>query len=181
VNQIDDIAMMTEVVRRRFSDKRDFEALPDLLLVDGGKGHLNQVLAVLKELDLTDQVPVAGLAKEVRPAAKQGPGSGDRLYVPGRKNPLVIKNDPRLLFLLARLRDEAHRFALTYYQRRHRGNLLHSRLDQVSGIGVKRRRALLRRFGSVKRIAEASVEEIGQVPGISMKLAERIHATFRGD
>jgi len=177
VTQIDDTAMMAEVVQRRFTDERDSKVLPDLLVVDGGKAQLNQALAVLKEIDLADQVPVVALAKRPRAAGKLGSSSGDRLYIPGRKNPLVVKDDPALLFLLARLRDEAHRFAIGYYQNRHRRELLRSSLEQIRGIGPKRRRDLLRHFGSVKQLAEASVEEISQVPGISRKLAEHI---FKG-
>ncbi len=181
VNQIDDTAMMAEVIQRRFTDERDSEVLPDLLVVDGGKGQLNKTLAVLEELDLTDRVPVAGLAK--RPPTNAGLGSspGDRLYLPGRKNPLVVKDDPALLLLLARLRDEAHRVAIGYYQKRHRRELLRSSLDRVRGIGPKRRRDLLRQFGSVRRLAEASVEEINRVPGISLSLAENVHAALRAE
>ena len=127
---------------------------------------------------MADRVPVVGLAKRPRVTAKPGPSSGDRLYIPGRKKPLVVNDEPSLLFLLARLRDEAHRFAISYYQKRHRRELLQSSLDQVSGIGPKRRRDLLSQFGSVKLLAAASVEEISRVPGISRKLAENIHAAL---
>lgn len=179
VNQIDDTAMMAEVIQRRFTAARDAKVLPDLLVVDGGRGQLNQALAVLRELDLADRVAVVGLAKRPRVTAKLDPSSGDRLYIPGRKKPLVVNDDPSVLFLLARLRDEAHRFAISYYQKRHRRELLQSSLDQVSGIGPKRRRALLNQFGSVKLLAAAPVEEISGVPGISRKLAENIHAALR--
>jgi excinuclease ABC subunit C len=181
VNQIDDTAMMAEVIQRRFTAARDSKVLPDLLVVDGGRGQLNQALAVLKELGLADRVPVVGLAKRPRVTAKLGPSSGDRLYIPGRKKPLVVNDEPSLLFLLARLRDEAHRFAISYYQKRHRRELLQSSLDQVSGIGPKRRRALLSQFGSVKLLAAASVEEMSRVPGISPKLAANIHAALHGE
>jgi excinuclease ABC subunit C len=181
VDQIDDTAMMAEVIRRRFTGEKDSEVLPDLLMVDGGKGQINQALAVLKELHLAERVPVVGLAKKPRSNGKSDSSSGDRLYIPGRKNPLVLKDDPSLLHLLARVRDEAHRFAISYYQKMHRRQLLQSRLDQVRGIGPKRRRDLLRKFGSVKRLAEASVEELTQVPGISQKLAASILAALGGE
>jgi excinuclease ABC subunit C len=181
VDQIDDTAMMAEVVKRRFTDVRDSEVLPDLLVVDGGKGQLNQALAILQELDLKDRVPVVGLAKKPRTIAEVRSNLGDRLYIPGRKNPLLVKNDPPLLFLLARLRDEAHRVAISYYQKRHRRGALQSRLDDIHGIGPKRRRDLLLQFGSVKRLAKASVAEISQVPGISRRLAENIGAALRED
>jgi excinuclease ABC subunit C len=178
VAQIDDTAMMAEIVRRRFTDKKDFKVLPDLLLVDGGRGHLNQAMAVLSELDLIDRVPVVGIAKRPKTAAGVAADANDRLYIAGRKRPLLVKDDPPLLFLLARLRDEAHRFAISYYQRRHRQELLQSRLDEIHGIGPKRRRDLIHYFGSVKKLAEAPVAEISQVQGISRMLAERIHSSL---
>jgi excinuclease ABC subunit C len=181
VDQIDDTAMMAEVIRRRFTHERDSKTLPDLLVVDGGKGQLNQTLAVLEELDLLDRVPVVALAKKMRATPEVGPETSDRLYLPGRKNPLLLKNIPPLHFLLGRLRDEAHRFAVSYYQNRHRQSTLQSRLDEIRGIGPKRRRKLIRRFGSVRRLADASVEDISQVPGVSRKLAASICAALRGE
>jgi excinuclease ABC subunit C len=174
VVQIDDPAMMAEVIRRRFTDERDSKVLPDLLVVDGGKAQLNQTMAILDDLDLKGMVPVVALAKKQRPAEQAEPGKSDRLYLAGRKTPLVLKNDPPLQFLLGRLRDEAHRFAIEYYQKRHRKSTLHSRLDDIRGIGPKRRRALIQYFGSVKQLSKATVEEISQVAGVSSKLAEEI-------
>ncbi|UCE83886.1 MAG: excinuclease ABC subunit UvrC [Deltaproteobacteria bacterium] len=179
VDQIDDTAMMAEVLNRRFTDVRDAKILPDVLVVDGGKAQLNQALAVLKNLDLDGLIQVVGLAKTPRSTAKADRNLGDRLYLPGRKNPLLLKHDPPLFSLLGRLRDEAHRFAITYYQKRHRREALQSLLDEVSGIGPKRRRDLMQRFGSVKRLASASVEEISRVPGISPKLAQKIHSALQ--
>ncbi|UCG14348.1 MAG: excinuclease ABC subunit UvrC [Deltaproteobacteria bacterium] len=177
----DDTAMMAEVLKRRFTDERDSQFLPDLLVVDGGRGQLNRALSVLAELDLSAQVPVAGLAKTPRRDSQSGPNPGDRLYLTGQNRPLLLKEDPPLHFLLARLRDEAHRFAIRYYQKRHRRGSLRSRLDKVCGIGPKRRRDLIRHFGSVRSLVAASVEELTQVRGISWKLAERIHVALRGD
>jgi excinuclease ABC subunit C len=119
-------------------------------------------------------VPVVGLAKKPRPAKQVEQGESDRLYLAGRKTPLLLSKDPPLHFLLARLRDEAHRFAIEYYQKRHRKSTLHSRLDEISGIGPKRRRALIHYFGSVNQLAKATVDEISQVSGVSSKLAEEI-------
>jgi excinuclease ABC subunit C len=174
VAQIDDTAMMAEVLERRFTDARDSKILPDLVVVDGGKAQLNQAVAILEKLNLLDRVPVVALAKKPRTTKEVVADLGDRLYLPGRKNPLLLKNDPPLLFLLGRLRDEAHRSAISYYQQRHRRSTLRSRLDEIYGIGPKRRRDLMREFGSVSRLAKASVEEISQVPGISRDLAEKI-------
>jgi excinuclease ABC subunit C len=178
VVQIDDPAMMAEVIRRRFTDGRDARVLPDLLVVDGGKAQLNQAMAILDDLDLKGMVPVVALAKKQRPAKQVEPGQSDRLYLAGRKTPLLLSNDPPLLFLLGRLRDEAHRFAIEYYQKRHRKSTLHSRLDEIPGIGPKRRRALIQYFGSVKQLSKATVEEISQVAGVSSKLAEEIFSAL---
>jgi excinuclease ABC subunit C len=181
VDGIDDTAMMAEVLHRRFTDVRKEQTTPDLLVVDGGKAQLNKALAVMRDLELADLVPVVALAKKARTTTEAEPHATDRLYVPGRKNPLELKKDPPLLFLLGRLRDEAHRFAISYYQKRHRKQTLQSRLDEIRGIGPKRRRNLILHFGSVKRLAEAQAEEISQVPGISYKLAESICTALRGD
>ena len=181
VVQMDDPAMMAEVLRRRFTDTRDSQILPDLLVVDGGKGQLNQAIAILDELELQNVVPVVALAKKQRATKELESIGSDRLYIPGRKNPLLLKNDPPLLFLLGRLRDEAHRFAITYYQKRHRKSTLQSRLDDIRGIGPKRRRNLIQHFGSVKRLAKATIEEISQVSGVSPSLAEEIYAALRSN
>jgi excinuclease ABC subunit C len=181
VDRIDDTAMMAEVLNRRFADVRKEQALPDLLVVDGGKAQLNQALAVLRDFELADLVPVVALAKKPRTRTQAEANATDRLYLPGRKNPLELQKDPPLLFLLGRLRDEAHRFAVSYYQKRHRKQTLQSRLDEIRGIGPKRRRDLIRFFGSVNRLAEAQVEEISQVPGISYTLAASIYTALRGD
>ena len=181
VDGIDDAAMMAEVLHRRFTDVRKEQTTPDLLVVDGGKAQLNKALAVMRDLEVADLVPVVALAKKPRTTKEAEEHATDRLYVPGRKNPLELKKDPPLLFLLGRLRDEAHRFAISYYQKRHRKQNLQSRLDEIRGIGPKRRRKLILHFGSVKRLAEAQAEEISQVPGISYKLAESICTALRGD
>ncbi len=179
VSQIDDPAMMAEVLRRRFTHATESQTLPDLLVVDGGKAQLNQAMAVLKELELVNLVPVVALAKKQRATGQVELETGDRLYLIGRKNPVLLKNDPPIHFLLSRLRDEAHRFAISYYQKRHRKSTLQSRLDEIRGIGPKRRRDLIQCFGSVNQLAKASVEEINQVPGISRKLAEEICSALR--
>ena len=181
VAQIDDPAMVAEVIRRRFTDKRDSRVLPDLLVIDGGKGQLNQALAILNDLKLKELVPVVALAKKQRVGKQDEPAASDRIYQPRRKTPLLLKNEPPLLFLLGRLRDEAHRFAIDYYQKRHRQSALRSRLDDIHGVGPKRRRTLIQHFGSVNGLAKASVEEISQIPGISRKLAEEISTALRSN
>jgi len=181
VVQIDDPAMMAEVIHRRFIDERDSKVLPDLLVVDGGKAQLNQAIAILDDLGLRKMVDVAALAKKQRQANQLEPAKTDRLYLPGRKGPLLLENEPLLRSLLGRLRDEAHRFAIEYYQKRHRQSTLHSRLDDIRGIGPKRRRALIQCFGSLNQLAKATVEEISQVSGVSNKLAEEIFFALRSN
>jgi excinuclease ABC subunit C len=181
VARIDDPAMMAEVIKRRFTDKKDSKVLPDLLVVDGGKAHLNQTVAILDDLKLKGIVPVVALAKKNRLANQGEPAKSDRLYLPGRKAPVLLENDPPIQFLLGRLRDEAHRFAIEYYQKRHRKQSLRSRLDDIRGIGPKRRRALIQYFGSVNQLAKATVEEISQVSGVSSKLAEEIFSALKSN
>jgi excinuclease ABC subunit C len=181
VARIDDPAMMAEVIKRRFTDKKDSKVLPDLLVVDGGKAHLNQTVAILDDLKLKGIVPVVALAKKNRLANQGEPAKSDRLYLPGRKAPVLLENDPPIQFLLGRLRDEAHRFAIEYYQKRHRKQTLRSRLDDIRGIGPKRRRALIQYFGSVNQLAKATVEEISQVSGVSSKLAEEIFSALKSN
>ncbi len=137
-------------------------ALPDLVIVDGGKGQLSAAVGVMDELQLTD-VPLSGLAKRF-----------EELYVPGRSDPIVLPRRSQGLYLVQRIRDEAHRFAITYHRQVRGKRALRSELDDVPGIGSGRKKALLKRFGSVRRIREASVEEVAGTPGISREIAERV-------
>jgi len=149
----------------------------DLLMVDGGKGQLNVAVTVLKELGLSE-VEVIALAKmrtEREPAAEAVRHSDERVFMPGRKNPVILRQNSTALFLLQRVRDEAHRFAITYHRELRRKERLSSPLDEVPGVGEARRKALLRHFGSLKRVQMASAEELMQVPGIAPSLAEAIH------
>ena len=141
-------------------------AMPDLVIVDGGKGQLSAALGVLQELGLTE-LPVAGLAKRF-----------EELYVAGRREPLVFAPTSQALYLLQRIRDEAHRFAITYHRSLRRKRALTSVFDQVVGIGPARKRALLKRFGSVRAIREASVDEVAATPGVNRELAERLKSTL---
>ncbi|HIC94573.1 MAG TPA: excinuclease ABC subunit UvrC [Anaerolineae bacterium] len=170
----DDYAMMKEVLRRRFEraikgkgeEKEGAEAwtvLPDLVVVDGGKGQLNAALEVLEEYGLRDEVSVLGLAK-----------GREEVFVPGRPEPLILPRDSEGLRLLQRVRDEAHRFAIGYHRKLRGKASLASILEEVPGIGPKRRRALLKHFGSIEAIREASVEELAAVEGMTRKAAESI-------
>ncbi|MFC1994747.1 excinuclease ABC subunit UvrC [Chloroflexota bacterium] len=162
----DDYAMMQEVLRRRFARKKtgdgSWAAWPDLVLIDGGKGHLNAVLEVVRQLEL-DDIPLASIAKE-----EEG------VFLPERAEPLVLPRNSQALYLLQRVRDEAHRFALSYHLKVRRTKALTSGLDAVPGVGPKRKRALLRKFGSLRAIKEAGIEDLAAVPGITRSLGERV-------
>jgi excinuclease ABC subunit C len=139
--------------------------LPDLLIVDGGKGQLGRALVVLEKHSLTDKVPVAGLAK-----------GHEELYLPGRIDPIILARRSEGLYLVQRIRDEAHRFALGQHRSVRSKTGLASQLDAIAGIGPARRKALVRAFGDVGGIRRAGVEELSAVKGISRELAERVKA-----
>ncbi len=174
----DDFASMEEILQRRFrrwhvarekaaepGGKLDaaFGMLPNLLIVDGGKGQLGRALNVLREHDLEDKVPVTGLAK-----------SNEELYLPGERDPVLLPRRSQALYLVQRVRDEAHRFALSHHKTRRRKVGLASQLDEIEGIGPARRKTLIKAFGDVKSIREADVEAIAALPGISLELAKRV-------
>ncbi|MCF7802220.1 MAG: excinuclease ABC subunit UvrC [Candidatus Marinimicrobia bacterium] len=163
VQGIDDFASMREVVHRRYSRVRA-EALPepDLILIDGGKGQLSAAKSVLTQLGL-DHIPILGLAKRL-----------EEVFIPGHPAPLGLPKTSPSVILLRRIRDEAHRFAITFQRKRRGKKMVKSALDNISGIGPKRRLALIQHFKSVQRIKNATVEEIMAVPGISRPQAERI-------
>jgi excinuclease ABC subunit C len=172
----DDFAMMYEVLKRRYTRALEEHDLPDLLMVDGGKGQLGVAVAVFQELGITE-VDVIGLAKmrtERDPFAEEVAHSAERVFLPGRKNPVVLLPNSTALFLLQRLRDEAHRFAITYHRQLRAKERLSSPLDTIPGVGPSRRKALLRHFGSLKRIRSATLEELLQVSGITQTIAEAV-------
>jgi excinuclease ABC subunit C len=178
VEGADDFASMYEVLTRRYRRAREEHDFPDLLVVDGGKGQLNVAVEVMRELAV-DGVDVISLAKmhvEQDARASAVVRSEERVFLPGRKNPVVLRRNSTALFLLQRVRDEAHRFAITYHRELRRRDRLRSRLEDIEGVGPGRRRALLRHFGSLKRLRAASAEEIATVPGISSRLAAEIRA-----
>ena len=140
--------------------------MPDLVIVDGGRGQVSAAKAVLDELGLHD-LPLAGLAKE-----------REELFLPDRPDPVVLAATSPALYLVQRLRDEAHRFAITYHRNLRAKRSVRSGFDDLPGVGPKRRRELLKVFGSIKRVREAPVEQIASVPGIGPSLAARIKATL---
>ena len=174
----DDFAAMCEVLTRRYRRAVVEQDFPDLLVVDGGKGQLNVALAVLAELGVSgvDVVSLAKMRVERDPRAAAVARSEERVFLPGRKNPVILRRNSTALFLLQRVRDEAHRVAITYHRELRRRERLRSRLEDLAGVGPERRRALLRYFGSLKRLRAASAAEIAAVPGISGRLAAEIRA-----
>ena len=155
----------TETARQRGGDD-SFGVLPDLLIIDGGKGQLGAAHAVLLEAGLED-VEIFGLAKR-----------NEELYRPGESDPIIIPRDSPTLFLVQRIRDEAHRFAITHHRAKRGKAALKSRLDEIHGLGPARKRALLRQFGSVEGVRNASMEEIAAVPGVPRALAALIKETL---
>jgi excinuclease ABC subunit C len=152
--------------------------------MDGGKGQLTVVCTVLDELGLTGRIDVAGIAKSRVLANVRGKvveRSEERFFLPGRKNPVNLRQGSPALFMLERLRDEAHRFAITHHRKLRRRSSLGSVLEEIAGVGEKRRKALLRHFGSLKAIQAASLEELRAMPGMPAALAERIYAALQGD
>ncbi len=182
VPEADDFRMMYEVLKRRFTRAKEEASYPDLLVVDGGKGQLNVALEVLRELEI-NEIDAVGLAKmrvERDLQAAEITHSEERVFLPGRKNPVILKRNSTALFLLQRVRDEAHRFAITYHRQLRSKERLRSALDSIPGIGSTRRKRLLKHFGSVRRIREASVEALAEVPGISAALAAEIKNSLTG-
>jgi excinuclease ABC subunit C len=138
-----------------------------LLLVDGGKGQLSRAVSVLERFNLMDKVPVAGLAKQ-----------NEELFIPERGTPILLPRQSQGLFMVQRIRDEAHRFAITSHRKLRTKKGLASRLDSVPGIGPARRKLLLNHFGSIHDIQQASIDELEAVPGITQKLAQTIKANL---
>jgi len=171
----DDLASMEEMLGRRFAKATDpdqdrprkFAYPPALVVVDGGRGQLGVAMGVLERAGL--DIPAVGLAKRL-----------EEVYLPGQPEPLLIPRGSEALFVLQHLRDEAHRFAITYHRKKRARRALASPLDDVPGIGPTRKRALLRRFGSLTRLRQATVEEIEGTPGIGSEMARTIHDALHG-
>lgn len=178
----DDVGMMGEVIRRRFSrvaaDRNDaamddkksrrFAYPPNLVVIDGGKGQLNRAVEVLDELGI-DDITIVSLAKRM-----------EEVFLPDRADPIVIPRTSEALFLLQQVRDEAHRFAVTYHRLRRTKRMTQSALDGIPGLGEARRRALLKKFGSVKKIREASLDQIASVKGLPQAVAKRVYESLHG-
>jgi len=169
VEGIDDYSMMKEVLTRRFKKLKDnstqsnaWVKSPDLVLIDGGKGHLSAALQVFLELGIKD-ISLASIAKQQ-----------EEIFVPETPEPIILDRRSQALYLLQRSRDEAHRFAITFHRKRRSKSSTTSKLDSIPGIGVERRKQLLRKFGSTKMIEEAHIDDIASLPGFNISLAGRI-------
>ncbi len=183
VSAQDDFASMREILMRRFKKVAEDEGpRPDLVVIDGGRGQLAQAVTVLEDLGIHD-VDVVALAKaRVDRVGFDDPEvtkSRERVFLPGRKNPVMLNPNSAELFLLERLRDEAHRFAITYHQELRRKQTLRSVLEDIPGVGKKTKKDLLRHFGSLSKIRKASPEQLREVPGVGPQTADAIAEFFR--
>lgn len=181
VSGADDYASLYEVLQRRLRRGLEEDQLPDLILIDGGKGQLGVLTSVLQQLGLEGRIDAVGIAKSrvignVRGKAVER--SEERFFLPGRKNPVILRQGSSALFLLERLRDEAHRFAISYHRQLRGKAALASSLEELPGVGPARRRALLKHFGSLKKVQMATLAELQAMPGLPASLAATIHQAF---
>jgi excinuclease ABC subunit C len=168
-----DFASMQEIVGRRFRRAAEvneetegkWTVLPDLVIIDGGKGQLNAAVEALQETGMS--VPICGLAKE-----------NEEIFLPGRPDPILLPRDSQALYLVQRIRDEAHRFAITFHRAKRSKAAFKSGLDDIAGVGPVKKKALIRQFGSVKAVKNATIEELTSVEGINASLAEQIKAAL---
>jgi len=179
----DDYGMMYEVLLRRYKKALEEDDLPDLVLVDGGRGQLNIAQEVLKELDIRG-IDLIGLAKERRAEESRLKGimkSEEKVFHPQFKEPLILEKRSPLIHFLDQIRDEAHRFAITYHKKMRGKETIRSALGEISGIGGIRQKELLRFFGSVEKIKDATLEELARVPRMNLKSAQRVYSFFHAD
>jgi excinuclease ABC subunit C len=181
----DDFAMLREVFSRRFrADSYDRSCGPDLVIVDGGRGQLHAVQEILAELGLTGSFDLVSLAKSRithDATAQTAEKSAERIFLPGRKNPVLLRQNSKPLLLLAAVRNEAHRFAIGYHRKLRSKEGIVSGIEAVPGIGPKRRTALLTHFGSLQHLQKASADEILAVPGFTRTIAEAVYRGLHDD
>ena len=170
VTNPDDYTTMAEVLQRRYNPEKEAGPLPDLLMLDGGKGQLNIGRSILREMDLDSCIELISIAKKDETRGE----TRDKIYKPGRMNPVNFGTSDDLLLFLQQVRDEAHRFAISFHRRRRSKKAVHSVLDGIKGVGEKRKRVLLNHFGSIAGIQAATVAEIGALPDIHLQLAQEI-------
>jgi excinuclease ABC subunit C len=173
----DDYAALGEVLSRRLDRAVQEESFPDLILVDGGRGQLGVLAELIATRGLATQIEIASIAKarQEKVAGRATLRSQERFFRPGVKDPLLFPPGSAALHLLQRLRDEAHRFAITYHRQKRKVQLLASQLEKIPGVGAKTRLGLLRYFGSLRQLRGATLEEVAAAPGIGMKTAKKIY------
>ncbi|MBZ0137143.1 MAG: excinuclease ABC subunit UvrC [Planctomycetes bacterium] len=184
----DDFASMEEVLRRRLKRGLTEGVLPDLIVLDGGAGQLSRVQAVFDEMNVVgiDLVALAKSRRKKRPGwetgwQEEGEATDERIFMPGREEPITLDKRSPALFLLMRIRDEAHRFAITFHRRLKSKATVQSSLDSVPGVGPKKKKALIRKFGSPRGVKLASIDDLTTAEGISAKIAGVIFAHFEQD
>lgn len=183
VTSQNDFASMNELLMRRLTKVANGEDdPPDLIVVDGGKGQLGQAVAVLEDLGLSEMIDVVSLAKsrvdKVGFQDSEVTRSPERVFIPGRKNAIVLRQNSAEIYLLQRVRDEAHRVAITFHKKLRQKQAMRSSLDEVAGVGKHTRKLLLKHFGSLKKIKAATPSQLGEVKGIGTKTAAAVYAYF---
>ena len=171
-----DYAYMEEALKRRYKNNSSAQNLPDLIMVDGGKGQLNIAFLILKDLNLSKSVFTIGIAKK----NSQKGETEDKIYIHGRSNSINFGNDRDLLLFLQKIRDETHRFAISFHRSRRAKSMIKSKLDDIDGIGDRRKNTLIKKFKTIDNIREATITEICAIPGISMKIAKTIKNGLNG-
>ncbi len=182
ISGADDFASLAEILRRRLMRGLREENLPDFILIDGGRGQLSAVLPVLKQLGLEEKIDIAGMAKSRVKANAQESAverSEERFFLPGEATPTAFPEGLPALFMFEKLRNEAHRFAITYHRKVRGRAALRSSLEKIPGIGPKRKKNLLKHFGSIKKIQEAMLEDLLSCPGLSAGAAEKVFLFFQ--
>jgi len=174
----DDYACMAEVLNRRYGKKSNTsEPYPDILMVDGGKGQLNIAVSVLTSLKLEKKIQLISIAKRIEEKGEMQ----DKIYKPGQANPVNLGREGDLILFLEKIRDEAHRFAISFHRKQRSKTLMHSSLDSIRGVGKKRKMILFKHFKSVKKIRAATLEELSALPGISYNIAKKIKDSLNNE
>ena len=170
----DDYACMAEVLKRRYVKGDKSKPYPDMLMVDGGKGQLNIAVSVIKSLKLEQKFQIISMAKKNESKGE----TQDKIYKPGQVNPANMGRGGESLLFLERIRDESHRFAISFHRKRRGKRFIRSALDSIPGVGKKRKTTLLKHFKSIKKIRAATLEELSTLPGINRKIAEAVKKTL---
>ena len=159
---------MKELLTKRF-ERIDKDEEPDLIVIDGGKGQLGMACQVLKENNL-EHIPIIGLAKEF-----------EEIYIPNTSRPIIIPKDNKALYLLQQVRDESHRFAITYHRKLRSKKITESSLDNIPGIGQNRKKYILKELGSIDKVKEASIDQLANIKSMNKKVAENVYNYYHNE